>query len=360
MSEKKPRILYVVKHFSGGIFTYLIQLTSRLIEDYDIMIGYSVTPETPQNFRQMFDPRVQLMRIVAFEGEMNMFKEMSAESELKELVESYKPDIIHLHGYNAGMVGRKALDGMGIPMFYTPHGYLHLYDNHNRLTKSRFRSTEKSCAAADCTTIACSKGEFAETLSFTDRAMYINNGIDTKAIDKAIKDQVINEHPLTVYTTGLINYQKNPVMFNEIAMAMPDVKFVWIGDGDLRWKLTAPNIEVTGWLDRDDAVRRANQADVFILTSLWEGLPMSLLEAMYLENFAVVSNVVGNRDVISNGETGFICDTAAAFVNAINHWDKEDTKEIQAAAKAEILENYTVENMAEKYSKAYRVALHHN
>ena len=56
-------------------------------------------------------------------------------------------------------------------------------------------------------------------------------------------------------------------------------------------------------------------ADVFLLTSLWEGLPVSLLEAMYMKKPCVVSDVIGNHDVIENGRNGFICgDTPCAVL----------------------------------------------
>ena len=78
------------------------------------------------------------------------------------------------------------------------------------------------------------------------------------------------------------------------------VKFVWIGDGELRDQLTSENIEITGWADRSTAIRYAVNADVFLLPSRWEGLPISLLESMYMKKACVVSNVIGNRDVIVN------------------------------------------------------------
>ena len=65
------------------------------------------------------------------------------------------------------------------------------------------------------------------------------------------------EHSFTVYTLGRICYQKNPTLFNEIAESLPDVKFVWIGDGELRDQLTSENIEITGWADRSTAIRYA-------------------------------------------------------------------------------------------------------
>ena len=61
-----------------------------------------------------------------------------------------------------------------------------------------------------------------------------------------------------------------------------------------------------------------NESDVFILPSLWEGLPISLLEAMALKKPCIVSNVIGNKDVINNKENGFICNDLDEFVTTIN------------------------------------------
>lgn len=357
MSEKHPKILYVVKRLSGGIFTYLVELSNRLIEHYDIVIAYYPDNETPKDFRTYFDKKVRMFRITGFESDSNLFSDGGAGSELKELVKEEAPDIIHLHGFGAGRLGRRIFNGSGIPMFYTPHGYLFLAENHNMLSRSMYRRIEKNLAQTDCMTIACSKGEFAETLSFTSNATFINNAINCEMIDEMIKDQKVPDHPLTVYTSGLINPQKNPSLFNEIAMAMPDVKFVWIGDGELKYKLTARNVEVTGWLDRKDAIQRANASDVFLLTSLWEGLPMTLLEAMYLKKLSIVSNVVGSRDVIFNGENGFVCDSAAAFVNAINHVKDANINEIIMNAHEDVQYNYGIKKMVRSYDTIYQNAL---
>ncbi len=355
--SNKPKIMYVVKRLSGGIFTYLVHLTERLIDKYDIVIAYSTTPETPKGFRDYFDSRIPMFRIKNFSESSNILSFSGARAELKALVEEQDPDIIHFHGHGAGKIGRRALEGCGIPMFYTPHGYLYLAENHNILTRSMERRSEEQGAKIDCMTIACSKGEYAETLGLTDNATYVNNGIDMAELDEIVRNVKIEDHPLTVYTTGLINTQKNAGLFNEIAHAMPDVHFKWIGDGDRKYKLTAPNVHVTGWLSREDAIREAYSSDVFILTSLWEGLPISLLEAMYMRKLCVVSNVVGSRDVITNGFNGFVVDSAAAFVNAINQISYPHVEEIKENAYLDIVENYDVNKMAIAYDRIYQKAL---
>ena len=165
------------------------------------------------------------------------------------------------------------------------------------------------------------------------------------------------EHPFTVYTLGRICYQKNPALFNEIAESLPDVKFVWIGDGELREQLTSKNIEITGWADRSTAIRYAVNADVFLLPSRWEGLPISLLESMYMKKVCLVSNVIGNRDVVHNDKNGFVCEMAKEFVRAIekcrNKNCQADVKRITDQAYQDILNMYNTKVMAKQYKINY-------
>ncbi len=354
MDNKKIKVMHITMRFSGGIFTFLQDLTSGLKDEIESVIIYAPNPNTPENFRSLFDKEVRLIRATSYQEDHNPLGDNNTRNELKELFEQEQPDVIHLHGYHAGRLGRKAFESLSIPVFYTPHGYRFYSEDHNRLTRSLFRRTEQSLAKGNCMTVACSKGEFAEALGFSNNATYINNGIDTKKIDSTIKEIPSKDHPFTVFTMGLINPQKNPDLFNEIARAMPEVRFLWIGDGEDKWKLSSPNIEITGWLNHEEAIQKMVEGDVFILTSLWEGLPITLLEAMYLKKLCIVSNVVGNRDVIVNGENGYICDSAAAFVNAISHYRDEETKEIIETAHQDIIENYSLEQMISSYRNLYK------
>lgn len=146
---------------------------------------------------------------------------------------------------------------------------------------------------------------------------------------------------------------KNPELFNKIATALPNIKFVWIGDGDMKDKLTSPNIEVTGWVNRQDALRYALNANAFILTSLWEGLPISLLEAMYMKKICIVSNVIGNRDVIHSGVNGFVCDNIGDYITAIEESRKEKCNQYIEKAYSDILNIYNTKKMSESYRFIY-------
>lgn len=261
MAEKK-KILYIVEAMGGGVFTYIVDLANELVNKYDMYIAYAVRKQTPKNYKDYFDKRIHLIEVKNFGRAIDPVKDIAALFEVKKIAAKIKPDVIHLHSSKAGAIGRVAFNGK-IPMFYTPHGYSFLMENYKPMKRRMFKMIESVCAKRNCTTISCSVGEHQESLKLTRRATYVNNGINMAELQEIIDKTEKVEHSFTVYTLGRICYQKNPTLFNEIAESLPDVKFVWIGDGELRDQLTSENIEITGWADRSTAIRYAVNKDKF-------------------------------------------------------------------------------------------------
>ena len=353
MAEKK-KILFIVEAMGGGVFTYIVDLANELVKEYEMYIAYAVRNQTPENYHDYFDKKIKLIKVKNFERSVNPIKDLKAFFEIKRIAKEVHPDIIHLHSSKAGALGRFAFNGKSVPLFYTPHGYSFLMKNHSALKRLMYRAVETVCGKRNCTTISCSEGEHQETLKLTRDAAYVSNGININDLQKMM-DSVgeVEEHPFTVFTLGRICYQKNPKLFNEIAMALPDVKFMWIGDGELRYELTATNIEITGWAERKLALRRSMNGDVFLLTSLWEGLPISLLEAMYMKKLCVVSDVIGNRDVIHNDVNGYVCHNADEFVRIIESLQGKNVSGLIEKAYNDILAQYNTVVMANKYGEIY-------
>ena len=332
----------------GGVFTYIVDLTNELINFYDVYIAYAIRKQMPTDYKDYFDKRIHLIEVENFERAINPVKDCASLLEVKRIASKIKPDIIHLHSSKAGVIGRVAFNGK-IPMFYMPHGYSFLMENYKPMKRIMFKMIEAACAKRKCTTISCSVGEHQETLKLTKRATYVNNGINMAELQEIIDKTEKAEHPFTVYTLGRICYQKNPTLFNTIAKELPNVKFIWIGDGELREKLTSENIQVTGWVDRATAIEYAVNADVFLLTSRWEGLPISLLESMYMKKICIVSNVIGNRDVIHNRVNGYVCMELEEFVHAIYRC-RNEAKTLTNQAFQDIVKMYNTKVMAEQYN----------
>lgn len=351
----KKRILHIVEAMGGGVFTYMVDLANQLCDEYDVYIAYAVRPQTPEDYRNYFDKSIKLIQVKNFVRSIDLIKDAKAYFEIRRIAKEVQPDIVHLHSSKAGTLGRFAFNGHVVPIFYTPHGYSFLMQNCGVLKRILYKSVESISSKRYCTTISCSYGEHEETLKLTTNAKYVNNGVNINSLQRLIEKQKINniKYEFTVFTLGRICYQKNPEKFNAIAERLPNIKFLWIGDGELRDKLTSSNIEVTGWVNRDVALQYSMQADVFILTSLWEGLPISLLESMYMKKTCVVSNVIGNRDVIKSGINGFVCENVDEFVKALSFLSKKNEQAIIDKAYQDIIMEYNTTVMGKKYKMIY-------
>jgi len=163
---------------------------------------------------------------------------------------------------------------------------------------------ERLANALSGVTVCCSKSEMEVFVSHNIAARYINNGAEPRDFVA-----LPGTEEIFIVNSGRICYQKNPELFNLIAKKFTDrkeVRFVWIGDGEMREKLTSPNIEITGWVSQEEALRTIRQSHVFLSTSLWEGLSLAILEAMMIGRTMVLRTCTGNVDLVFQGDNGFL------------------------------------------------------
>lgn len=349
----KKKKLFIVEAMGGGVFTYIVDLANELAKSNDMYIAYGIRPQTPSNYKDYFNKDIHLIKVENFTREINPSKDIKAFFEIQRIAKEVNPDIIHLHSSKAGALGRFAFNGKDIPLFYTPHGYSFLMEDRSSSKRRIYKTIETICAKRNCMTISCSLGEYKETLKLTSNATYVNNGINIEDLEKILKNTKTFKHPFTVSTLGRASYQKNPSLFNLIASKLPNIKFIWIGDGELKEELNSKNVEVTCWVNRDKAIEKLVNTDVFLLTSRWEGLPISLLEAMYMKKPCVVSNVIGNRDVINNNHNGYVCEEVDHYINSINNIQTNNQDDLINEAYKDILNEYNTKEMSRKYIEVY-------
>lgn len=354
--EQRKKIVHVVEAFGGGIYTFLVDLLNDMIKDYDITVIYSKRSQTPENFKEHFDSKIKFIESKYMSRSIS-FKDIKALFEIKNIIKDEKPDIVHCHSSKAGLLTRVAINTKKIKTFYTPHGYSFLMKDSSKLKRIIYKAIEKVGSMNRSTIVACSKGEYEESIKLTKRATYVSNGVNLKHLKKYIPEDIkdIDNENLTIVTTGRVSYQKNPMLFNKIAEKFTNIKFIWVGTGELEKELISPNIEVTGWKNKKELMQILNESDVFILPSLWEGLPISLLEAMALKKPCIVSNVIGNKDVIINEKNGFVCNELEDFENVIRKIQNNEynLNEISQNAYNDILSIYNADVVAKEYRKIY-------
>jgi len=326
-------VVHIIEALGGGVYTYFKDLScyfgnNEINEKIETIIIYSGNRKEidPKKISSDFSDGISLI-------EVNMVMNLSPLQDLKSTIKLHKelkkinPDIIHLHSSKAGVLGRIASSFLfkKKKIYYSPHGYSFLRSDISKLNRNIFWTIEKSFQKIfGGTTIACGDTEFgiSKTLG---KSVLVRNGINIEEI-RQNKSNHSNKN-LTIGIVARITFARNPKLFNEIALKFPQYNFVWIGNGDLRDQITAPNIKVTGWmLNKADVMSELNNLDVYIQTSLWEGLPIAVLEAMAMEKPVIATNIIGNKDVVVNNETGFLFNEIDELDEIFKQLESESTR----------------------------------
>jgi len=359
------KILQVTEALEGGILGSISQLCNGLSErGHQVFLAYSKRPETPDNLHAYFNKEIVLFE-VKLNREINLFKDIKGLINFYFLFKKVQPEIIHLHSSKAGVLGKLSsiIYGKKHRVFYSPRGLSFLQSNESQIKLRFYKTIEKIMSNINATTVACSESEKDE-INFhlnCKNLVLIENAIPTDIIfPKSHNDNDI----IIIGTSGRLCYQKDPELFLKIVKKInclnkqinKDIKFIWVGDGQFyKNELQAAGVEVTGWLQRSEVLRTISKFDIYLQTSKWEGMPISVIESQVAGIPAVVTDVVGNRDVIENRITGFVSneidDLSRHLINLIE--DKGLRLQMGSSAREKGLVRFNLNRMLDEYEALY-------
>lgn len=363
--KKKIKIVQFVEAFGGGVYTYVKDLCNFLAthqSDIDCEIHLIYSPNRVELDKELFHkeihPEVYLYEI-DMQRSINLKKDWNVISETRNILKKIKPDIIHLHSAKAGVMGRFACLGL-LPtknVYYSPHGFSFVQQNISKNKVLFFKILEYSMPFLFGGTIVASGDTEYETAKKIGKTILIRNGVDFELPQKQYFP--IENQRFTVGTIGRLTPQKNPKAFNEIASKLPHIDFVWIGNGELRQDITSDNIIVTGWVrTREELLQKINTLDLYIQVSLWEGLPIAILEAMAMKKPLLVSNVMGNKDTVDNGYNGFVYNTTEEAIEKIKLFlDKNNRIQMGNNSYTKVFEEYNKSKNFLKLIEVYKSAI---
>lgn len=242
-----------------------------------------------------------------------------------KILKKEKPDIVHTHSSKAGIIGRWAAYFAKVPrILHTFHGF-GFNDYQNYFVRKIYILAERLTTKITNKLIAVSNENISKGLKnkIGDELQYtmIRSGIKLQNyitdIDIAKKKK---EFGITIEkVVGMIacfKKQKAPLDFIKMAKLVciekPDTKFILVGDGVLKKqinelikKLTLEkSFILTGW--RNDTNELMKIFDVFVLTSLWEGLPRVIIESMTAGIPVIATYIDGIKEIVEEGLTGFV------------------------------------------------------
>jgi len=312
------------------------------------------------------------------ERPLNPFKDTLALFEIYSFIKKNKIDAVHTHSSKAGILGRLAAALAGVKVImHTVHGWS-FHDCQNSALRVFYICLERICAKFSQRLIVVSNWDrekgLKQAIGRKEQYILIRYGIDYSEFDiqpqaKERMRQALGlkpQEPL-VAMIGCLKPQKCPEDFLRLAhrlkTAFPEVKFILAGDGTLRRRVEqladklglGEHLILSGW--RRDIPLLLSAADVFVLTSAWEGLPIAALEAAASSKPILATDTGGIREVISEGETGFLTrphamdEAAAKLADLLG--DSALRKRIGACAKESLGSDYSITNMVRNTQGLY-------
>lgn len=245
-------------------------------------------------------------------------------------------DILHTHSSKAGILGRFAGALAGVPVIiHTVHGW-GFNDYQSAPVRAVYVLLEKLAVRCTDLLIAVSRENvergLAEGIGVPSLYRVIRSGIDVSSFRKPLrpaaevrKELGIPEGAPVVGTVGNFKPQKAPLDFIKVAAAVsrevPEARFVMLGDGELMGASRdlaaslgiADRVVFAGW--RRDVTDCLHSFNVFLLSSLFEGLPRSVLQAMSAGLPVVATAAGGTPEAVRDGVTGHV--TARGDVDAM-------------------------------------------
>ncbi len=303
---------------------------------------------------------------------------------VKKFIRQKQFQLVHAHGTRANSNILWAAKSLNIPVVYTIHGWS-FHPDQKLLVRNLRIWGEHYLTSKSTVNISVSKSNQQTGKNYIQsfQSVVINNGIDLRKFnpDAEHKD-VRRELGISASTTLLLfiarfTSHKQPLSliraFGKAVQQNQSLHLLMVGDGDEKEQavklIKDLNLETKITLHpfRQDVPAVLAASDIFVLPSLWEGLPIGLLEAMTMGKAVIASNVDGTSEIIEHEKNGLLVETddlinntAGALVRLSGN--KELQKTMGINARATITEKFNAANMTREieqlYTKILSASLH--
>lgn len=356
---KKIKIMHITQSV-GGVATYLYQVVQHIDKEKFELVIVSSEKEF-EKFEQAYD--IKYYKVKMSRG-FSLLNDTKLFFSLRSILKKEKPAIVHLHTAKAGFTGRIVTKIFGYKSLFTPHGGSYLSFTGGR--RMMFFMMEIIAKKFTYKLLAVSQTEarrFIYEVGIPKKDVYtIPNALTITTGQETTADKLnILKGKFKIGTIGRLTYQKDPLLFVDIANAVikqnPDVYFYFLGAGfhdhlkqqveeKIKEYAIANNVMFLNKGDHAGALDFLRQLDIFLLPSLYEGLPYALLEAMLAGVPCVVSKCDGNNDVISNNINGFSCLGCEEFSETILQLidDPEMARSIGEKGKQFVMQKHDMRN----------------
>ena len=365
MPTEKARVLHVIARYNvGGTARYLNNLLAQLSSEVNTLlaVGHVQGNEIEDSSLEKID----FVRIENLGRKIEIFDDFRAYLELRKAIKNFKPQIIHSHTFKAGFLCR--LMFFKIPKVHTFHGHLMSDPEFSRRALQVIINIERRLAKLTKRIITVGEQVTKDLLAVgvgkpNQYISIASEGAKLSFLSSSEARKLLNLDPETSVVLWMARMApvKNPALALEVARLLPEINFLMAGGGDLfeETKSNAPsNVLLLGWVDAAEIIPAA---DVFLSTSLNEGVPYSLIEVQSCGVPIVAVNSGSIQELITDGISGVLAEAdahelALKIKDLLNDKSKLESIGIAARNDREITDGKPKMSLAHK--SIYKKILH--
>lgn len=372
------KILYIITKLElGGAQKVCLTLAEAFSCDHEVHLMTGVGGILDDVARKLFGDRFVVNPYMG--REISPIADIKALKFIRNYMRKHSFDIVHTHSSKAGILGRYAAYKEHVPrVVHTIHGFA-FNDFRHVLINDLYKAAERWASRFAHVLVAVTtedvvvgmknnigkKNQYAVVRAAADIDYFAGYSSPSTNIRQELH---IPDSAHIVTQISCFKKQKNPIDFvrlaSHIVQKRNDVYFILIGDGDLRPKIeemikklnVSKHLQLLGW--KDDVRPYIAQSDVILLTSLWEGLPITIVESFAMHKPVVVTAVNGNKEIVRHNENGFLY-TPGDIKEAAGYTEKLlDSKHLRTQFGEKgfenVVEEFSQRVMIEKTMKLYK------
>ena len=320
------KLAIVVESTSSGVGKHVLDIIDNLLSSYDefqiVLIHSLVRADSIYlerlnliNSHRLRVIEIPMLRNIRILDIVSFFRIYFC------LVRNGSFDVVHCHSSKAGALGSLAAYLLNCPkVLFSPHGLIS--SGKSGFAKKTFLLFEKACCFFSKIVVASSLEEFSYAkenfLSNGTCILYIPNGVEIPSEDKICAERLtfrnkfsISDSTLLISSIGRLTSQKNPMLFLETVLLRTKVcrdnneLFILVGDGVLSSSVDKfiednnlqKHILRLGFVDPISPIY--SSSDIYILHSVYEGMPYTLLENMAYRKAVISTQVQSATELVS-------------------------------------------------------------
>jgi len=353
---------------TGGAQKIVYFVTTGLKDGFDVTVLTSPGGEMIEWLR---NKKVNVYELKELCRRINIYKDLVSFVRILLFIKRNKFDIVHCHSWKGGVLGRLAAILAGVPeVYFTVHGWS-ILNTSKGIIHTVYLLIEKLLGyyTSKIICVCDSDRDMGIRLKVAKRDKFtvIYNGIEDCKIKEVEKRKLLL--PEGSIVAGTVARMAKPKMVYETAHIMEklfekynNLYFIWIGDGPLfdcvkkyveskgiekRFIMVGKQEDVFGWL---------SCFDIYILLSRYEGLPVSILEAMSAALPVIASDTGGVSELVFNDVNGFLVNDCIQDIEekiSLLIQNEEKRKAFGAAGRSIFCSRFTVDKMLEGYKRLY-------